>query len=757
MRPHVLLALALAFALVFAPSEPAVAQELRLPSAASTDSAALHRAMPTLAREVMKRYRATDPDTHLNTVFRLQLVAGDEAEALKTLATLRALRGESDPRFAPSEYTQYELYARAKVRAAGGDSASFTRSVREQFLALEARLSDVVAYRVHGSLQFFDLAASGAQLERMVATYSAARSPTLDDAVALCRAFFVHRVYQALLLLMPPLLSEAEGRRYQIDETVRVPMRDGNVLSAIVVRPRRLVGPQPTVLELTIYANGQNRATAMEAAAHGFVGIVATSRGKRSSAGPVIPWESEAADAFDLLAWISRQSWSNGSVGMSGGSYAGFTQWAATKQLHPALRTIVPAAAVAPGIDFPRENGVVLNFQYSWAHYVGRDSLLDIASYRDGARWDRLDSTWFARGSAYRELDALDGVPNPLFRRWLDHPTFDAYWQAMMPTGGELASLSIPVLTITGYFDGAQPGALHYFREHVAHRPSADHTLLIGPWDHFGAQRRPSPVLGDLRIDPAANVDIIGTVYEWMEHVLRAGPRPRLLSDRVNFQVIGTNRWQHVPSLDAMSNDTISLFLSAAPAGIDHRLQRQLDRMNTGVDVIADFSNRTEVSSTFVAVGYDSLLDRSNGVAFVGEPLAEATTVSGSFSGELVATLNARDVDLGVSLYELTQAGEYIQLSYHLGRASLARDPTRRQLLTPNAREQIPLHGARLVSRVVPAGSRFVVLVNINKGPQSQLNYGSGKDPSDETIGDALTPMRLTLLPGSRLRIPVLR
>lgn len=45
-------------------------------------------------------------------------------------------------------------------------------------------------------------------------------------------------------------------------------------------------------------------------------------------------------------------NWCNGKVAMIGGSYLGFSQWA-TKKLHPALKTIVPQVAVAPGVDFP--------------------------------------------------------------------------------------------------------------------------------------------------------------------------------------------------------------------------------------------------------------------------------------------------------------------------------------------------------------------------------------------------------------------
>ena len=83
-------------------------------------------------------------------------------------------------------------------------------------------------------------------------------------------------------------------------------------------------------------------------------------------------------------AMVPLGCWGAATLASRNGLHAmGFTQWAATKQPHPVLKTIVPAAAVAPGIDFPRENGIVVNFQFGWAHYVGNDSLLDVANYRD--------------------------------------------------------------------------------------------------------------------------------------------------------------------------------------------------------------------------------------------------------------------------------------------------------------------------------------------------------------------------------------
>ena len=48
---------------------------------------------------------------------------------------------------------------------------------------------------------------------------------------------------------------------------------------------------------------------------------------------------------------------SNGNIGMMGGSYRGMVQWMTLKNKPAALKTIVPTAAVGPGIDFPIPSG----------------------------------------------------------------------------------------------------------------------------------------------------------------------------------------------------------------------------------------------------------------------------------------------------------------------------------------------------------------------------------------------------------------
>lgn len=196
---------------------------------------------------------------------------------------------------------------------------------------------------------------------------------------------------------------------------------------------------------------------------------------------------------------------------------------------------------------------VFLSANYGWAFYVANGPMLDNDTYDQDERWSQLPRRWYASGRPYRQIDQVDGTPNPWLQRWLAHPSYDAYWQAMVPYGDQFNDIRIPVLTITGYYDDGQISALQYFKEHLRHRPDADHALLIGPYDHRGAQSALKPMeLRDYAVDPAAQFDTPAVTFQWLDHVLRGAPRPVLVPDRVNYQLMGTNRWGHVPSLEAI-------------------------------------------------------------------------------------------------------------------------------------------------------------------------------------------------------------
>ena len=83
----------------------------------------------------------------------------------------------------------------------------------------------------------------------------------------------------------------------------------------------------------------------------GYAFVVQDVRGKFRSEGETMPFVHEIEDGYDTLEWIVSQPWSNGSVGMWGDSYYGYTQWAVVASGHPALKAIVPRVTSTDFMD----------------------------------------------------------------------------------------------------------------------------------------------------------------------------------------------------------------------------------------------------------------------------------------------------------------------------------------------------------------------------------------------------------------------
>jgi uncharacterized protein len=90
-----------------------------------------------------------------------------------------------------------------------------------------------------------------------------------------------------------------------------------------------------------------------------------------------------------------------------------------------------------------------------------------------------------------------------------------------------------------------------------------------------------------------------------------------------------------------------------------------------------------------------------------------------------------------------------------MGRASYAKDQSKRQLLKPGQKLTIPFWNSYITSRKIAKGSRLVIVLNVNKSPDEQINYGTGKNVSDEAIGDAKLPLKIRWYTDSFIQIPV--
>ena len=202
----------------------------------------------------------------------------------------------------------------------------------------------------------------------------------------------------------------------------------------------------------------------------------------------------------------------------------------------------MPYVAAIPGLGLPMENNVFINANYGWAFYTTNNKYLDNKTYYDQKCWHSLPDNWYASGAAYRKIDSVDGTPNSWLQRWLKHPDYDKYWQNQVPYQNDYSAINIPVLTFTGYYDKGQISALHYIQQHLKYNSNADDYLIIGPYDHFGAQRGGVTVLRGYQVDPVALISTRDITFEWLDYILKGGKKTAVLKDKVNYEVMGALR-----------------------------------------------------------------------------------------------------------------------------------------------------------------------------------------------------------------------
>ncbi len=727
-----------------------------------SDSAAFEKNIPSLAQQVIEKYTETDKDKYYDDLFILQIVAKSYSLAKNSLDSVSKYLGQKFNYTGPVAgfLFQYKMYCSAMISDSGSQE-TIGDVYQAKFETAFYASSDDEQTRIPNYFDN-DLSKNKQALETKIRSLNNEDSISIKDALSLCRVYCIYKVYSTTQSFAKKILAKIENAKYIEDDSVLVKMPDGGIISMTVIRNKKITSAQPVMLMYNIYAGGEVF-DCKAAVAKGYVGIVANTRGKRLSPDAIEPLEHDAKDAYYIIDWISKQPWCNGKVGMYGGSYLGFAQWSAVKYLHPALKTIVPQVSVGAGIDYPMQNGVFMSYMLKWLHYVMDNKLTDDADFRNEKKWDSTFAFWYKKGASFRSLDTLEGRPNYIFQRWLQHPGYDNYWQNMTPQKEEFAKINIPILTITGYWDDDQLGAMYYYQQYHKWNKNPDYYLIIGPYDHGGSQYYPSKKLEGYTIDSVANIQIIDVVFQWFDHVLKDSSLPAILKNRVNFEVMGTNEWKHVSNLNEMHNDSITFYLGNASNGNQYPLLKIKPKTSGYIAQTVDMADRSYVRfqngniDAFSLIIDSALSSEKEKLIFVSEPLDKPFAISGALTAAIIATVNKKDIDIVLDLYEQTPDGKFFALNQTLQRASYAKDRTKRQLLQPGKIETINLDHTFITSKQLHKGSRIIMTIGVNKSPSWQINYGTGKDVSDETIKDAAIPLEIKWYNNSYIRLPILK
>ncbi len=750
MKPSISSVVLLAGLLATLLTWPADAQNFGFEPPAQVGGPELSAALRDLAERVLPAYQDDDPDRYFANLAALQLAVGDPAAAYRSRMTLRERLESEQSSLPPGRAVVYDIYIQARAIEAT-EGVSFAEAYGRAFRETLAGLDDLEAYE----LEYWFMLPTGPLREALQYALDQRRERntiTLEEALELTRAWFAFDAYDNFDDLAGPLLADDQAKRYVVEE-VAIPVANDATVAAALVRPRAAEGSSslPTLLEFTLDRTGRDT---REAAAHGYAGVLALARiAGDPTFRPRAPFESDGDDARAVIDWIAAQPWSDGRVGMHGTRYGGFVAWSAAKRLPPALKAIATSDPMAPGVDMPSSNRVFLNSAYRWVYGLLAP---DDAIVGDDARWRAMDEDWYRSGRQYRDFPSLPGRARAIFRSWLNHPSYDRFWQKWLPFEAEFAALNIPVLTISGYYTPSQTAALYYFAEHSNQAPNADHTLLIGPYDSSAVEHGASASVRELGLDLAARIDPNDVRYEWFDHVFHGAEQPALLRARVNYQLAGANEWRHAASLAALEGEPNRFYFQASPEGAPHTLGA--DKSATPMSLVerVDLRDRTDVAWRPAQELVLRDLD-PRGTTFVTEPFDEPVEIAGRLRGELDFTVNKYDVDLTLMLYELRSHGEYVKLfePAYTFRASYARDPVHRRLLKAGVRQQLPFQSDRLVGRKLQAGSRLMLTIGVNKRADQQINYGGNGDVSEQSIEDAGAAVRVRWHEGSFVEIPV--
>lgn len=581
------------------------------------------------------------------------------------------------------------------------------------------------------------------------------------------------RIYTRPLLAGTLLLlafSTSADEPVSVDLHRMIPVGDGVSLAATVWKPAEADEPLPTVLVLTPYVSDETHQRAKKFARAGYAYVSVDVRGRGSSEGEYRPMWGHGRDGARVIQWLADQTWSDGRVVMRGGSYRGMTQWQVMAAAPDALTTAVPTASAYPGHDFPNPGGILLSYAARWLAFTSGNTR-NGNLFGNSDHWTRIFVDHYRGHAPFADLAPLAGTNRDIFLEWLDHPAHDDYWRAYNPAAGQYAALDLPILTITGYFDGDQPGAMRYYREHMEHGDSdavESHFLLLGPWDHPGT-RHPQKEVGGLAFPENAVLDMDQLQIDWFDWILKDGDRPAALEDRVTYYVMGdgANEWRSAPSLDEMADDSLKLYLSSPnknPQSVFESGRLVTARPDAEDDDHYVYDPREvkdrevlmeDRSDRYLTDPLDAHWD--DVLVYHGDPLDEPVTIAGvmKFVGNI--ELDVPDTDIAAQVQAVLPDGETLVLGTDAVRARFRNGPEP-ELVEPGRIETYVFDGFYLTARQLPAGTRLRLVLFPLDSHQYLRNYNTGGELGREDIDKARTAnvaVRVGGEQGSYLELPL--
>ena len=541
--------------------------------------------------------------------------------------------------------------------------------------------------------------------------------------------------------LVAQQIPEQPKAEYRMEKDVAVPMRDGVILRADILRPK-ISGPYPVLVYRTPYGKEdalKDYTTFHHAADRGYAVVVQDVRGRFASDGEFRPYENEGRDGYDTIEWAAKQSWSNGKVGTFGLSYPGAVQWLAAVENPPHLVAMVPAMTFSTPQNFFYAGGT---WDMSWMEWIWDNIACDVRAKRhlDGPKtYDEAIKAWNEVGAKMQRTLPLEDLSElkdiaPYYYDWLKHPVDDPWWD-WSDLRNRYENVHAAALNLSAWYDdnyGPEGATTNYAGLLKARTESgaAKTALVLGPWVH-GVDETAKTKSGEREFGEKAAINYDSVVLNWMDHYLRGMDNGVDRALPVRYFVMGRNEWQDSKTWPPAAKRTPYYLQKAAKDGEAGGLSDGNPPKDRSLsDFVSDPAS--PVVNPYANSGahdYRELAKRADVLTFDSKVLATDTEVSGPIEARIYFSCDCRDMDMWVRFLDVAPDGTAFNLmspGLDVQRASY-RDMSRgRQLLEPGKIYEIALDHL-ITSNVFQKGHRIRVQISASFFPNFSRNLQNGE------------------------------
>jgi putative CocE/NonD family hydrolase len=349
--------------------------------------------------------------------------------------------------------------------------------------------------------------------------------------------------FVALTFLAPAGARAADSYEVTIERDVPIKMRDGVTLHADIYRPRA-EGKFPLLLTRTPYDKNRVVDFCLKAAARGYVVVAQDVRGRYASEGDWYPFKYESQDGYDTVEWAAALPYSNGKVGMFGGSYVGATQYLAAIAKPPHLAGICPDVTASNYHDGWTYQGGAFQqwFDESWTTGLAENTI----SRREDLGGDvvRWTPTLPLLSYSVFEPPSATGLA-PYFTDWLAHPNYDDYWK-QWSIEDHYAQIQVPVLSLGAWYDIFLGGTLRNYarlkNEAGTEAARRGQRLMIYVGGHAGGSAEKK--VGAVDFGDRLPFDLEEVTLRWYDTLLKGIGNGVDHEKPVKIFVMGKNDWR---------------------------------------------------------------------------------------------------------------------------------------------------------------------------------------------------------------------